>query len=123
MLDPTLRQILDDKLSEAQIPRIAMVNYTGDGATSLVVSLGDIKWTPKLLIILIDGTAAANQPVHIKTSLHAATLCQLIADADVDIIDNAIIALAAGSFTVDDAGSDAHPNKNTVDYIAIALGW
>ena len=123
MLDPTLREILDDLLSEARIPRIAMVNYTGDGATSLVVSLGDVKWTPKLVILLIDGTAAATQPVHIKTSLHGATLCQLITDADVDIIDNAIIALAAGSFTVDDAGTDSHPNKNTIDYMAIAIGW
>lgn len=124
MLDPKLRAILDDTLSVAMIPRVAMVNYTGNGGTSQVVSLGaDVDWTPKLLLIMIDGTAAATQPVHIKSSLHGATLCQIIADADVDIIDNAIIALAAGSFTVDDAGGDAHPNKNTVVYIAIALGW
>ena len=123
MLDPTLRQILDDTLSEARIPRIAMVNYTGDGATSLVVSLGDVKWTPKLLIIMVDGAASAGNPILYKTSLHAATLCQVSIDGDTDIVDNAIIALAVGSFTVDDAGTDAHPNKNTVVYIAIALGW
>jgi len=122
MLDPTLRLILDDKLSEAHISRMVIINYTGDGATSLVVSLGDVKWTPVLVVIMIDGTAAATQPVHIKTSLHGATLCQLITDADVDIIDDAIIALGAGSFTVDDAGTDSHPNKNTVTYIAIAFG-
>lgn len=75
MLNPTLRAILDDTLSAAMIPRVAMVNYTGDGATSQVIPLGpDVKWTPKLVIIMIDGTAAATQPVHIKTSLHGVHL-------------------------------------------------
>ena len=48
MSDPTIRDILDDTLSEAQIPRMAIINYTGDGTTSMVVSLGpNVKWTVK----------------------------------------------------------------------------
>ncbi len=123
MSDPTLREILDDALSEARIPRIAMINYTGDGAVSLVVSLGDVKWTPKLLVIMVDGTAATGLPIYIKTSLHGATLCQLLVDSDTDIVDNAIIALGVGSFTVDDAAGDSHPNKLNEVYMAIAIGW
>jgi len=40
----------------------------------------------------------------------------------VQTADNQIIALGADGFTVDDAGVDAHPNKNTQAYHYLALG-
>ena len=62
-------------------------------------------------------------PIYEKTSLHDTTLCQEIIDAATGIVDDAIIALGVGSFTVDDTGSDAHPNKLNQVYQAIAFGW
>jgi len=122
--DPTIQEIISDTLSQIGIPRMVVGNYTGDGSTSLVVSLGaNITWTPKLVIIMVDGTAGVGNPIFFKTSLHAATLAQNSVDSDTDIVDNAVIALAAGSFTVDDAGTDSHPNKNTIVYQYIAFGW
>lgn len=35
---------------------------------------------------------------------------------------NRIISLDADGFTVDDAGVDAHPNQNTVQYNFLCLG-
>ena len=37
-------------------------------------------------------------------------------------LDNRIIALASGSFTVDDDGVNAHPNQNTIVYNYLAIG-
>ena len=39
-----------------------------------------------------------------------------------NIRDNGIIAFGSGSFTVDDAGTDSHPNANGETYHYLAMG-
>lgn len=100
------------------ICRIKVVTYQGDGATSKEVDVGF-----KLLYVRIwnDVNATVSMPVYEKVDEMNTTMAWLSLDGDTDIVDNAIIALGT-SFTVDDAGSDSHPNKNGVNYIALCLG-
>jgi hypothetical protein len=100
--------------------------YTGDGATSQAITGVGIQ--VKYLIISPVGTDEA-AAVVIWTS-------DTIIDDDAQgfailedpsnsnehsYADNAIIALGSDGFTVDDAGSDSHPNKASTTYNYIAF--
>jgi len=94
----------------ANICHFKVGTYTGDGSTSLAVL---VPFDPSYVRIWLADTAGIGKPVFEKTSDFGSTLASYDLDGDTDIVDNAIIALGTLSFTVDDAGSDAHPNKTT----------
>lgn len=101
--------------------------YTGDGATSQAIS--GLGITPKYVRIWEQGA-----------DTDSVFMCETtpdMIDDDADgmaatalpltflypyLADNQIIALASGSFTVDDGGSDFNPNTNTVIYNYMAIG-
>lgn len=103
----------------ANVCHIETGTYTGDGATSKAITTA---FDPKYVRIWLVDTAGAGKAVYEKSSDFGSTLASLDIDGDTDIVDNAIIALGTLSFTVDDAGSDAHPNKNTQAYCYLILG-
>ena len=102
------------------ICRIKTGTYTGDGSTSYAVT--GIGFLPKYVRIWLDGNAAVSTPVYEKSTEHNTTMAVLDLDADTDTVDNAVIALGGDGFTVDDAGTDAHPNKNAQAYCYLCLG-
>ena len=101
--------------------------YTGDGSTSLAVT--GLGFTPKWVKIW-HLTASGHQVYATETT---ASIMATTSDKrsvlthsgnvnETSLVDNAIIALSSGSFSVDDAGSDSHPNKNGETYHYIAVG-
>lgn len=118
--DPKIREVLDNLMTEAMVCRIKLGTYTGDGATSLAIT--GVGFAPKYVRIWVGDTAGAGKSVLEKMTGLGATLAFLDLDGDTDIVDNAIIALGTDGFTVDDAGADSHPNKNTQAYIYMCLG-
>lgn len=109
--------------------KIVTGSYTGDGATSQAISglgitpkfvwitrrltangdfnTGEVIWTTDVII----DDIAAGAAVNVENGAGV-----------VAIVDDAIIALASDSFTVDDNGTDADPNANTVVYNYVAIG-
>ena len=108
---------------------IAAGTYTGNGATSNVAVTG-MGFTPKWVKIWHIDASASHRIYETETtaSIMATTSDKrsVINTGSVasqpNIVDNAIIALGSGSFTVDDAGSDSHPNKNGETYHYLAIG-
>jgi len=100
-------------------------SYTGDGATSKAIT--GVGFTVKYLRIWIRATTAAAQTANaiqetsdVIIDDNAAGLTWSVSDATTII--NAIIVLGSDGFTVDDAGIDSHPNKNSQVYNYLALG-
>ena len=100
--------------------RIYSGQYTGDGATSQAIT--GVGFQPMFIKIWVDGGAAAGSPTFEKTDNFDTTIASHDLDGDTDLVDNAVIAIGTDGFTVDDAGADAHPNKNTIVYNFICLG-
>jgi len=101
--------------------------YTGDGATSQAISLSNTALTAKYILITDRTTSggAGRNPYYTTDTIiddNAAGMAMKITSNGVDSAINAIIAFAAGSFTVDDAGSDSHPNKNGQVYNYYVVG-
>lgn len=101
--------------------------YTGDGATSLAIT--GVGFAPKFVMVSKRQTSFANlgaQEFMISTD-------QIVDDGasgggfsfgggQTAFYENAIIALGADGFTVDDAGTDLSPNKASVVYNYLCLG-
>ena len=104
--------------------------YTGDGTTSQVVTAGIAGEQIKCCVVQARVTstgAVINRGFEWTTNTIvddvAAGLSLNLWNTEVpEWQSNAIIALGVNSFTVDDAGSDAHPNTNgfTYNYIVWA---
>lgn len=109
---------------------IETIEYTGDGSTSLVVSLVDTELIVKDVLISKKVTTD-----YFRTAVFHST--DKIVDDHVNgvafdhsfgdtpvthTIQNRIIAMGTGSFTVDDGGSNADPNASGVVYNARVLG-
>ena len=106
---------------------VAAGTYTGDGATSLAIT--GLGFTPKWVKVW-HLTASGHQVYATETT---ASIMATTSDKrsvlthsgnvnETSLVDNAIIALGSGSFTVDDAGTDSHPNKNGETYHYLAIG-
>ncbi len=116
-------------LSWDTVSRIATGTYTGDGATSLAIT--GVGFQPKYVQITVRKTAFASAveaeivwttDVIIDDNAAGMALRNGGDGAGWDFFINGIIALGSDGFTVDDAGADAHPNKNTTVYNYLAIG-
>lgn len=102
-------------------------SYTGDGATSQAIS--GLGVAPKVVWIAQRATASvAPSTLYIAVSTdtivddNAAGAAVELMSGGPDLSINQIISLDADGFTVDDAGSDSHPNKNAQVYNYWAIG-
>ena len=107
--------------------RIYTGTYTGDGATSKAIT--GVGFAPKFVEIWPRATADGTQiGVFVTTDTivdDIATGASVAYDDNDDrnrIETNQIIALGSDGFTVDDAGSDSHPNANGYVYNFLCLG-
>ena len=100
--------------------------YSGDGATSQAVSLTDSSLVVKEVHIWLKvpdgGTISEWWTTDVMVDDDAQGLAVEHAPSAQTSQDNHIIALGTGSFTVDDAGGDAHPNRNGTNYYYRVLG-
>jgi len=108
---------------------MATGTYTGDGSTSMAVT--GVGFTVKMVYITERETSSAN-----AESKSVVWTSDVIVDDEAsgmainidkgggvtETRTNAIIALGADGFTVDDAGSDGHPNKDGQVYNYWAIG-
>ena len=108
-------------------------SYTGDGAISKVVSLTDPSLRIQYVKVWQRHTTAGTAIETFETTAdilddHASKMSiresgsLLSAAAQIQVASDGIIAISTGSCTVDDAGTDAHPNANTVVYNYLVLG-
>jgi len=107
--------------------RIATGTYTGDGATSQGIT--GIGFQPKYVKVWERRTSGGNSvPMYETTDTIIDDNANGIAieydttDDRFESVENAIISLDSDGFTVDDAGTDSDPNKNTVVYNYLAMG-
>ena len=108
----------------ATVP-IATGEYTGDGATSQAITsgLGSVQVKFVMVAIKVSSGEDLDNREFIMTSdtmvndNAAGISINLWNSATPEFGSNGIIALGSGgTFTVDDAGGDAHPNKNAQVY-------
>ena len=105
--------------------KFATGSYTGDGATSLAVAIG---FKPKYVKVWqrVTGNGiniGVYETVDVVMDDNASGgAIEHISDGGHQFKTNAIISLDADGFTVDDGGSDLHPNKNTSVYNYMAIG-
>ena len=109
------------------LARIKTGTYNGDGTLSNGVT--GIGFTPKFVQIFqrqtVPGTALAmfmTTPEIIDDNVDGGAVAAVSTDPEHKFRKNAIISLDADGFTVDDAGTDIHPNKNGVIYNYVAIG-
>ena len=114
-------------ISGDTVARMYTGSYTGDGATSQA-STG-IGFQPKYLRIWERLTSAGAGALFETTDTivddNAAGGAIEVVTAwgnGVRFVINAIISLDSDGFSVDDAGSDSHPNKNSTVYNYMAMG-
>ena len=105
--------------------RIRTGSYAGDGATSL--SITGIGFKPLLVLLFERATADATAvSVHVgMTEIvddNASGGAIELTSAAITFETNTVISLDGDGFTVDDAGADAHPNKNGTTYNYIVFG-
>ena len=108
---------------------IAAGTYTGNGATSNVAVTG-MGFTPKWVkiwhldpgeshpVFVMETTASIMATTSDKRTVYYSSSVV----GNPNIRDNGIIAFGSGSFTVDDAGTDSHPNANGETYHYLAMG-
>jgi hypothetical protein len=112
---------------------IATGTYTGDGATSQAITAGLSGFQIKMVQILVSDTGNADVADHgwvFTTDTYVDNnAAGLAINGDAgngsgisEVRINMINALGTNSFTVDDNGTDAHPNKNSQVYDFIAWG-
>lgn len=106
--------------------RIATGSYTGDGATSLAIT--GLGFAPKFVWINQRQTSSGSATVSVFT--HSAIIddnanggaIKIVAAGTQTFEADAIIALGSDGFTVDDAGTNAHPNVSGTVYNFVAIG-
>ena len=110
--------------------KIAVGQYTGDGAESKTIS--GLGFTPKFVQIITRYTGSTqllvDAGIHwttgdfVTSNASGHALAVMYSSGNDWIRDNTIIAMASGSFTVDDDAADDHPNKNNQVYSYVAIG-
>lgn len=112
----------------ANVPKMVSGTYTGDGATSKAIT--GLGFAPRYVkIVERKTTATAVSEWETWTEViddHANGMSiKHIGTTGTDYhatVTDAIIALGADGFTVDDAGTDSGPNANGIVYNYIAMG-
>ena len=103
--------------------RLVTGSYTGDGELANVISL---PFRPVLVLVFAQATSAGVTTMHIATPSLVDDIASGAAieldNSAVDVVTNAITSLSSDGFTVDDAGSDSHPNKDGQVYNFVAFG-
>lgn len=114
-------------VGNSNVALIATGSYTGDGTTSLAIT--GVGFTPNYLRIWVRKTSGG-----LITQIFETTDTIIDDNASGMAINyddtanqhesaiNAIISLDSDGFTVDDAGSDSHPNKSGEVYNFVAMG-
>ena len=108
------------------LARIATGTYTGDGATSQAIT--GVGFRPKWVRVMARETSSTTLAIYETTdtvvddNAAGVALAHSSAAAGHSTQLNAIISLDADGFTVDDSGSDSHPNMNGQVYNYIAIG-
>lgn len=115
ILNDKIGTISRDLRNLSSFGRVATGTYTGDGATSQMIT--GVGFQPKYVKIWAHLT---NVSSHEKLDQTWGTNA-FVPDTPA-FADNQIISLDSDGFTVDDAGADAHPNKNGTVYDYLALG-
>ena len=110
-------------------------SYTGDGATSMQVT--GLGITPKYIKIWVRHTTNSDVVGALETAdviiddIAAGAGINITGSLDGgfgnnsttgDIVDDTVIAVGSGFFTVDDNGGDVHPNKNGTVYNFMTIG-
>ena len=131
----------DYEPKQANLAKIETGSYTGDGATSKVVSLSDSTLIVKWVWVNAQFTsvpADENPVIESDTQYTSDVIIDDISGNDASlkgrndlsggqtgifaVNDDAFIALGTGSFTVDDNSGDFHPNKNNQVYNYMVIG-
>jgi hypothetical protein len=99
--------------------RVQTGTYTGDGSTSQGIT--GVGFQPTMVMIRIQCNGTLNEDPWIKHEDDTTTYSSQNTSPKWAAVDNCIISLDADGFTIDDAGSDQHPNKNGVVYVYIAF--
>lgn len=113
--------------NDVSVGCLATGTYVGDGAISKAIA--GLGFAPKFIIITPRETAS-QQPIDVFMTSdqiiddHASgmSVVNLGSGMQCETLINCIIALGADGFTVDDQGSDSHPNKNGQTYNYVAFG-
>ena len=111
------------RITNAPGARIATGTYTGDGSTSHAIT--GIGFQPKYVkIFVVVAAEAATMIFETVENLTASYAVSHITVANNEhyASKDSIISLDVDGFTVDDDGTDAHPNKNTQVYAYLCLG-
>ncbi len=98
--------------------QLATGTYTGDGSTDQGIS--GIGFAPEFVWVAYDAAAASDSASYIWFTDMGDNKCIKLASGN--IVADAIISGDADGFTVDDGGSDEHPNKNSATYNYICIG-
>lgn len=114
------------ELSEMNVTglcRIETGTYSGDGGASKVISLADATLTPMYLIVYqYSASESADRWRFSKSNQDHADICYVDDPADHDLLDDRLIGLAQGQFTVSDQSGDVDPNNNGRTYIYVVIG-
>jgi len=112
------------KLVELNACKIETGNYTGDGATSKTITTN---FVPKVVFVWMrpednTGSACSIWMRSDQSSDQASLRHKGLGGHEGE--DNSLIAIDTSTpgFTVDDAGANNNPNKNTVVYHYLVLG-
>jgi len=106
---------------------IETYTYTGDGTESQQIDLQNANLTPKWLVIwqdiTIDNTSLDSimftSDVHVAEGVNGFVVCL----KNLKVYEHRVIAMAEGSFTVDDDAADEHPNANGEEYQYMVIGY
>ena len=103
--------------------QIATGSYTGDGSTSKAIT--GVGFAPKFVKIWMAyaaGNLIAIETTDLLVAVDANGVAHKHEGGTHSQIKNAIISLDADGFTVDDAGTDSHPNTTGGAYTYLCLG-
>lgn len=104
----------------ARLAQMKYLLYTGDGTTSQAITgAGFQPLKVEILRTVESGTEVELYVGYAALGDDNCLVHQNAAGAEHKNRSDKIISLDADGFTVDDAGGDNHPNKNTKEYVAI----
>ena len=115
-----------------KMSRIHTAEYTGNGATSQGIT--GVGFSPKFVLINAKKTSADGTPEDYSLVYSTDIVVDDVSGGaawstqqnnsvpDWALIGSQIISIDSDGFTVDDAGTDTHPNKNSQVYNYLAIG-
>lgn len=108
-------------IAAKQLCRIMTGTYTGDGTISQ--SITGIGFTVKFVYIVpYLETASDDWPIYLRWTTFFGDLSAEHWTNQTNLLASAIISLDSDGFTVDDRGTNQHPNKSDQLYAYVALG-